>query len=303
MTVLHLRCGDDLRERLPAAGIAGDYQAFADPVCMGPGWDDGDLAGWISRRARYLALHAGIEAGAARQRLAAEYAALEGLGRYDAVRLWFEHDLWDQAALIRVLSLLAGQARLADRLWRMPADGRRSFPELPDAELAALAPVPLSAEALACGTEAWQAFSDPDPTALDSLSRRELPLPFLAAALARHLRDLPWTTDGLALTERLALQAVAAGATDLAAVHRALRAADPVFHVTDLIVREVLGRLSEGPRRLLARGAALALLDRGRAVLAGEARHVPTPRALGGVTLGPDRPWRWDPEAGAARRA
>jgi hypothetical protein len=287
VTVLHLRCGDDLRERLPAAGIAGDDQAFADPVCMGPGWDDGDLAGWISRRARYLALHAGIEAGAARQRLAAEYAALEGLGRCDAVRLWFEHDLWDQAALIRVLSLLAGQAAPASRLWRMPADGWRCFAELADAELAALVPVPLSAAELACGAEAWRAFSDPDPTALDSLYRR----------------DLPWTTDGLALTERLALQAVAAGATDLAAVHRALRAADPVFHVTDLIVAEVLARLSEGPRRLLARGAALALSDRGRAVLVGEARHVPTPRALGGVPLGPDRPWRWDPEAGAARRA
>lgn len=293
----HLRCGDDLRPRLPAAGWPGHYLAFADPVCQGPASDDGDLMGYLGRRARFVAAHYGADAGEVRRRLGAEYMALRALRRYARVFLWFEHDLWDQAALIRVLSLLADTPALLGRLFLMPADGRRSFPELPDEELAALVPAPLTAAQLEAGAEAWMAFSDPDPTALDALSRRASPLPFLPAAMRRHLQDLPWTTDGLALTERMVLQAVRDGAEDLSAVFRALRQADSVFHVTDLIVADVLARLSEGARRLIARGGPpLRLTPRGEAVLAGEERFAPIPpRFLGGVALGPESPWLWDP--------
>ncbi len=130
MAVLHLRPGDDLREALPSAGLAGEYLSFADPVCQGPARDEGDLLAWLGMRARFVALHAGADVGEVRLRLGREYAALNGLHRYDAVHLWFEHDLWDQAALIRVLSLLAEKRQLRGRLWLMPADGVRSFPEM-----------------------------------------------------------------------------------------------------------------------------------------------------------------------------
>jgi hypothetical protein len=42
--------------------------------------------------------------------------ALNGLARFERVLLWFEHDLWDQAALIRVLSLLVELNGLDERL-------------------------------------------------------------------------------------------------------------------------------------------------------------------------------------------
>jgi hypothetical protein len=199
-----------------------------------------------------------------------------------------------------VLSLLAERReQLRGRLFLLPADGRRSFPELEDAELAALVPAPLSDVQLALGAEAWRAFAAEEPTALDALSRRDdLALPFLAPALRRHLMDLPWTTDGLALTERLVLQAVRDGAGDAGAVLRALREADPVFHVTDLIVADLLRRLSEGARRLLTRASPLALTARGAAVLEGTVRHVPAVRFLGGVAVGPGPAWRWDPAEG-----
>jgi len=304
---LHLRCGDDLRDRLPGAGIAGEYLCFADPVCQGPAQDDGDLAAWLARRTRFVAAHSGADEPAVRRRLESEYAALRGddLAQHEAVWLWFEHDVWDQIALIRVVSLLDGQGGLEGKLWLLPADGVRCFPELSDTELAALRPQPLSPEQFREGAEAWAAFSAPDPRQLDALSRRPLALPFLAAALRRHLRDLPWTTDGLAETERRVLHAVYEGAKDEAAVLHAFRAADPVFHPTDLILRDVLRRLRAGPEPLLAPPSdPLALTDRGRAVLAGQERHRPAPRALGGMEIGPDAPpWRWDPGREAARLA
>ncbi|PWS39076.1 hypothetical protein DFH01_07505 [Falsiroseomonas bella] len=302
MGTAHLRCGDDLRARLPAAGWAGDYLAFADPVCQGPVGADGLMA-YLGIRARFVALHYGAALQDVRLRLGAEYAALNGLDRFERVLLWFEHDLWDQAALIRVLGLLAERRALEGRLFLMPADGVRPFAALPDAELAALAPAPLTRAQLEAGALAWEGFAAEDPRTLDGLWRRPSPLPHLSAAMRRHLQDLPWTTDGLALTERLLLQAVAAGASEDGAVLRAMLAADPVFQVTDLIILDLRARLAEGPRRLLERGAAWRLTAQGEAVLRGEARHVPAPRFQGGVTVGPNAPWCWDPRFGGVVEA
>jgi hypothetical protein len=299
---LHLRCGDDLRVPLQRAGIPGEYLCFSDPVCQGPGRDDGDLMAWLGLRARFVALHAGQDLGAVRLRLGREYAALSALHRHDAVWLWFEHDLWDQVALIRVLSLLAEKRLLRGRLWLLPADGRRSFPELSDLALARLQPVPLTDLQIEQAAEAWSAYAAPDPTALDAFSRRGLALPFLAAALRRQLRDLPWTTDGLGETERLVLRAVADGITEEAGLLRALHAADTVFHFTDLILRDVVARLRQGPRQLLRQAPPLGLTPRGAAVLAGRDRHRPPPRSQGGVSVLPDPPWLYDPaRAGVAR--
>ncbi|TDH62230.1 hypothetical protein E2C06_12635 [Dankookia rubra] len=297
MSTLHLRCGDDLRVALPRAGVAGGYLCFSDPVCQGPARDDGDLLAWLGLRARFVAQHADMDLGEARLRLGREYAALQALHRYEAVHLWFEHDLWDQAALIRVLSLLAEKRLLRDRLWLMPADGVRSFPELPDAELAALLPAPLSALQLQQAAEAWEGFAAADPRPLEALARQDLALPFLGAAMLRHLRDLPWTTDGLGETERKLLRLVAGGATEEAEVLTALRAGDPVFHVTDLIVRDLVRRLRTGPHRPLLAGDPLRLSARGEAVLAGTGRHRPVPRAHAGIAVLPDPPWLWDPKA------
>lgn len=302
MSTAHLRCGDDLRDRLPAAGWEGTYLPFNDPVCVGP-VSDTDLLPYLGQRARVVALHAGVDAQEARLRLGQEYAGVLALARYDRVLLWFEHDVWDQAALIRVLALLARHNTPVEHLSLMPADGRTPFALLPDATLAALDPVPLTRLQLEAGAAAWAAFCAPDPTRLDALTRRATPLPHATPALRRHLMDLPWTTDGLALTERQVLHAIAAGAGDLPALCTAMAKVDPVFHMTDLILAEVVKRLMEGPNRLIARGSPWALSDRGTAVLAGEAKHRTPPRFQGGVMLRPEPGWMWDPRAAGVRHA
>ncbi|WP_203075046.1 (2Fe-2S)-binding protein [Falsiroseomonas ponticola] len=265
--------------------------------------NDEPLMAYLGLRARVIALHAKVDLQEARLRLGREYMALNALDRFDRVLLWFEHDLWDQAALIRVLSLLAGRRGLEGRLFLMPADGRRPFMALSDAELAALVPQPLTLPQLEAGAEAWAAFADPDPEALDRLWRRATPLPHLAHAMRRHLQDLPWRADRLALTERQVLRAVADGATTLADVMRAQHAADATFPQTDLMLLDLRQRLSTGPLRLLMPGEAWALADRGRAVLAGEEKHRPPPRFQGGVAVRPDPPWQWDPRATGVHRA
>ncbi|WP_159347786.1 DUF1835 domain-containing protein [Roseomonas harenae] len=286
-----IRCGDDLRGRVPGA-----YFCLADPVCQGP-VEGKFLSEYVSRRAVFVAGHYGHGVAAVRARLAAEYAALRELAGHERILLWFEHDLWDQAVLIRLLSLLADMPVLAGRLHLMPADGLRTFPELPQGELEALVPEPLPWSGVEAGAEVWRAFSAPDPTALDRLSRRALPFPHLARAMRRHLQDLPWVTDGLGLTERRLMEGVAGGAGDESALFRHLRASDPVFHVTDLIVQDLLKRLSTGTRRLVSRDAPHGLTPRGAAILAGEERYVPGPRFQAGVVVGPGGGWWWNPRA------
>ncbi|MFC0386569.1 DUF1835 domain-containing protein [Muricoccus vinaceus] len=289
--VASVRCGDDLRGRVPGA-----FFCLADPVCQGPvhgAFPDGYLA----RRAAFVAGHYAHGAAAVRARLAAEYAALRELPRHGRVLLWFEHDLWDQAVLIRLLSVLADWPALAGRLWLMPCDGRRGFAEMPQAELDALAPEPLPWSAVEAGAAAWEAFAAEDPTVLDAMTRRALPLPHLARAMRRHLQDLPWVTDGLGLTERLVMRAAAGGVVGEDALLRHLRAADPVFAPTDLILRDVVKRLSTGTVRLLGRDPPHAPTPRGQAILAGEARHSPGPRHQAGVVVGPRGRWWWNPRS------
>lgn len=290
MDIIHIRCGDDLRGRLPP----GDYIGYADPVCLGPARDSGSPAAWLAQRTRFVAEHARAPVAEVRSRLGAEHAALTAAARSGAaLHLWFEHDVWDQIALLRVLAFLWPQAR--GRVWLMPADGKRVLPALSDAELAALEPQKLGDIAAEAALLAWDAFAAPDPSALDRLWRQVLPFPHLAPALRRHLQDLPWASDGLALSERRVLRAVAAGAEDLGAVLRAFAAEDAVFHPTDLMLAEIIDRLRAGTTRLIVRDGPLALSERGQAVLAGRRRHSPWPRLVGGVAVGPNGEAWWDP--------
>jgi len=50
--VLHIRCGDDIRDKLVAAGIEGDYLSFADPAWLGP---PPAFNAWLAGRAALIA--------------------------------------------------------------------------------------------------------------------------------------------------------------------------------------------------------------------------------------------------------
>lgn len=242
----------------------------------------------LGSRARTVALHARQPLAEVRASLGAEYMRLRSPPADVEPVLWFEHDWWDQAALLRVLTLLPRGRALA----AMPADGVRPFAALPDAELAALRPEPVSEAMREAAEAAWEAYAAPDPSALHALAVQPLPLPHLAAALRRHLHDLPWARDGLALSERQLLRAAVAGARGDAALMAAQHAEDATFPLTDLLVRELRERLASGGRRLL--DAAGTPTPHGAAVLAGRAQAVPRPRFSGGARA---QDWRWDEDA------
>src|SRR5262249_60598728 len=118
--------------------------------------------------------------------------------------LWFEHDLFDQFALVRLLSRLARRG-LPQQLTIVSIDRHPEVPnflglgELKPEQLAELWPrrTPLSRDAIDEAITAWIAVTAPDPRALPFLARRVKALPFLAGALARPLEQFPDPASGL----------------------------------------------------------------------------------------------------------
>jgi hypothetical protein len=129
-------------------------------------------------------------------------AAFRRAGEHDEIVLWFEHDLYDQLQLIQVLDGLA-ELKGPPVSLVCEAEYLGNMEAARAAELFALRN-PVTRRHMAEARVAWAAFRSPDPRHLETL--KIAALPFLAAALRRHLEEFPWTTDGLSRTERQILQ-------------------------------------------------------------------------------------------------
>jgi len=314
LDAVHLRCGDDLREGLRQAGLGGRYQVFADPYCQGPVPRAADLP---AIRARFISQQYGLPLAEVQGRLKAEYAALAALSASSQVVLWFEHDSYDQLILAAVLASLAARGRPA-RLELVCTD---HFPgvarfiglgQLPPPALRALweRRQPVTAAQLELGSELWEALREPSPDALHGLACGGTPaLPLMGPALRRHLAELPGSEDGLALSERLSLELLAAGPRSAAALFRELnQRTEPLPFLGDLMYWAVLQTLASARRPALAVAdqdralpwprRRLALTGTGRALLVGDADWLaqgPAERWIGGIRVAAGEPaWRWD---------
>lgn len=321
---LHVRCGSDIRDGLAAAGFSGSFLEWSDPLGMGPVLP-GD--GWLDARARFLHETFGEWVCRDPDRIAGDLrAAEEGLRtaapNYERVVLWFEHDSYDQLVLARCL---AAFAEAAPRRLEMIAVG--GFPgatrfiglgQLPPEGFRVLWPSrrPVGTAALAAGRAAWAALRSPDPTSLAMIARSGADgLPHLGPALMRHCRELPWTCDGLGLTQRLALRLAAERPRTVGRIFAELmEGAEPLPWLSDLMFRRIIddmrraaeppfvgsawdGEARDWPRERLTLTAA------GRALLAGEVDWLclgPPERWVGGVRVAPQAPgWRWDEATGS----
>ncbi|WP_207477677.1 DUF1835 domain-containing protein [Arenibaculum pallidiluteum] len=325
---LHVRCGSDICETLREAGFVGDFLEYADPVCHGPVPEAADLP---ALRARFIAEAYGralalSEATVLNSLRRAEEALARAAEAYDRVVLWFEHDSYDQLVLARCLAALreAGVSRSLELVSvnRFPGSARFiGLGQLPPEALRMLwhARRPLGRADLDLGSRAWDALRSADPTALAAIGRSPAAgLPDLAPALLRHLRELPWTADGLSLTERLTLGILSEGGHSIGtAFSRLMREREPLPWLGDvmfLAVVEAMGRAAAPPFRGPS-GAPelpwpqhrLELTDAGRAVLEGRADWLslgPEARWVGGVRIVPGEPaWRWDEAAKAPLRS
>jgi hypothetical protein len=319
--MLHITNGSAAASVIRAAGLSGTIVTWDDVLHEGPVPAALTLDELRPVRARFLADHGWTTFDAAERALAERDTALAGSVDEDEVVLWFEPDLYDQLQLLQILDWFAGQASAPARVTLIAP--REYLGPMPPGRLASLFPArsPVTPAELDLARRAWAAFRSPHPTAVQEFLAGDLSaLPFLAAALRRHLEEFPSARNGLSRSESQALEVLADGDR---AVGDAFRLAhhereDPVF-LGDVVFASYLARLRglvtfddgtpvtpPAPDDRAYWRRRLHLTDLGRSVLAGDrdwlALGAPE-RWLGGVQLGGGRDtWRWDSARGELRQ-
>ena len=306
--------GDSTVPELRATGLAQHILCWRDTLHEGPVPDvaDDELR---HIRARFLAGENAADLGTAKE-LAERDLILESYrdGRYV---LWFEADLYDQLQLIQIVARLHALDVPADRTTLIcigEYPGIAHFGGLGELDadqlsrLPAMAATPLTTAALEHATRAWRLFRAPDPGGLGEIAATPVrELRFVAEAFDRLSREYPSTRDGLSLTERRILAAVAEGPPTAGAAFLRVGAREARPFLGDTWGYEAITRLARAPNPLLQpeptsrrveRQTRLSLTEVGRHVLDGRADHVALngiDRWIGGVHLqGRDVPWRWN---------
>lgn len=323
--MLHITNGDATVTRLEAAQIPGQIVAWKDVLHEGPVPAARSLEELREIRARFIA----DRGWAAYIDVLADFtrrdAALAGFRAHDEVVLWFEHDLYDQLQLIQLLDWFSGQ-ELSKTSLSLICIGEfagvepfHGLGQLTPTQLHGLYPTrqPVTAAELRLGQRAWRAFCAPDPTTIERvLSDDTAALPFLTAALRRHLEQFPAVGSGLSRTERQILQLVASGRQQPIPLFLEDQHQEEHVFMGDTVFWSYVADLCEEPAPLLAltdgeefrlpsacrshdefAAQTVMLTERGQAVLAGAVDYLdqhPIDRWLGGVHLQGRSRWRWD---------
>jgi hypothetical protein len=245
--IVHICNGDSTADTLSLADLPGDIRVWADALDQGPVLPVPDDENYRVRGEYWASRGLGSAADQAKRLADMDRGADEATSAEEVI-LWFEHDLFDQLALIRLLARFARRGMPA-QLTIVSIDRHPEVPnflglgQLEATQLAELWPrrTPLSRDAIEEAVTAWVAVTANDPRALPFLIKRVKALPFLGGAIERQLEELPDPTSGLSRTERQILAAVARGEAQLIAAAHAI---DPRYPITDLVLARTLATLT-----------------------------------------------------------
>lgn len=301
----HWRCGNDIEHSLRLAGFHGTFHCYTDPLSMGP-VQNIPFADYRTARCTYIQQAFRLDADDVTRRFDEEQAQWQRLPDAEHAVLWCEADPYDQLFLIRSLSTLEKPPQKLELIAVDNIPGVKRFIGLGQLSPDVLAWLwtqrkTVPAEAIALAHQAWSAWCAPSPTTLFTLAEREhAALPYLSGSLRRLLQELPGINDGLSLTERLALQAIAqSGPTSLRKVFRELIGQhDPLPYMGDMMFYSAIRPLITGANPLLRITTAadaealntVELTRLGHDILNGKAYWLDfasQPRWVGGVCLTP----------------
>ena len=267
---LHITSGDASGNCLVQSGLSGDVVVWRDILYDGPrraGWPNDDI---LQARAQFL--DAGTDGAIGLKpifnALKKQYAALENTSAYDRVILWFDSCLFDQAMLVHLLARL--YEKRAQPVELICVD---SFPGIvPFNGLGQLSSTQLLSlfETRRVVTEAQfqfatsvdEALATRNLSALSEIAKCVLvPLPWIPAAVARWLQELPDAVTGLGRLEELALEAIRKGAMTPQAIFSATAAADvvPQFWGDTTLWAKINGLAERRPPLVHIEGPALRL--------------------------------------------
>jgi hypothetical protein len=328
--VLHITNGDSAGGLIQESDIGGDVLAWRDVLHEGPVPGGLSLDELSAVRAEFLAGNGMGDLENLKRGFRERDDTLRRFADYDEVVLWFEWDLYDQLQLIQLLDFFADFSpdQLSDNttsltlvappgyLGSLPAD---DFPVLMDGRET------ITADMLALGRKAWNAFRTADPRDIHRVQQDDTAsLPFLKDALVRELEEFPSIENGLSRSERQILEAVAQNPQNFSEIFRGVANREDRVFCVDSVMAGYIQRMSDCKTPLITyqsgdrviaprfdgdtrafRNAEMALTDAGRRLLGCEEDWIAlggSDRWLGGVHLaGGAATWRWDSDANALR--
>ena len=322
--MLHIYNGDSTADTAKNAGLPGEHAVWREALVCGPTPGDLSESEFVKVRAKHLSEAYVVRIEKCESDLRSQHEALASFADHEEVVLWFEHDLFCQINLIYLLNWFAQQELGETKLSLICID---EFPsvqifhglgQLNEEQLTSLLPrrESITTNQLEVGSRAWQAYSSSNPAKLISLLRSDLSvLPFLDAALRRHLLRFPSTRNGLGRVENTGLELVAGGHPKFKSLFPAFMRREPEYGFGDaqfylelrrlataavpMLTQKNGGNSAHDPARMLL--SSFELTKQGEAVMAGEEDFVIQNGIdlwLGGVHLqGKESPWRWDEDA------
>ncbi len=323
MPVLHITNGDGAADILKASDIAGDVLPWRDPMHHGPFPAGLPLPECSAIRAEYLA-GPYIDAETTARDFCERDQKLQGSDRYGRIILWFEHDLLDQLQILQLLDWFAAAGRDLGQIHILCIDRFdgvepfRGLGQLNREQMATLLPLarPVTAPMVELSVAGWAAFRSDDPeNLLGFLKGDTSALPFLGAALHRHLQEYPDSKTGLTRTEAQILRLIADGTSGPVSIFLKNMDLETVLFIGDWPSFTIIDRLCAaelikaeaqpfwyGPlspqTRSAFRAQRLRLTDLGTDVLLGHKDAFTAAQRdlwLGGVHLQSDKPmWTWD---------
>jgi hypothetical protein len=299
--MLHVTNGDSAADRIRALGLGGEVLPWRDVLHEGPVPAPATLDSLRPLRARFLGGYGRSAVEIARD-LEQRDRRLMADGQDSEVALWFEHDLYDQLQLLQILDAWAARQG-PPRLILVQSDDYLGL--LDAARLTALwaRRVEVTDAQIEAARRAWGAFASPDPRAIEGVLDHVADLPYMRAALVRHLEEFPAIDTGLSRAERQILEALVVGSWPIAELFRAAHHdREEAMFLGDTVFHDKVQALAAGDVPLAGvEHERVWLTDAGRDALAGRRDRVETlgiDRWLGGVHLKGRRvAFRWDPRA------
>jgi hypothetical protein len=322
--MLHIVDGASVAGTLREAAVPGEIRIYGDLKYEGPAPAGLDRQSWCNLRAQFLSDKLGFPREDALAFLQASFLTLDAASKHEEVVLWLDHRLSDQLLLIELLDWFSRSKREESQLSLICVGqfaGVHHFVglgQLTADQLASLLDTRLAVSdaQILLGSTAWNAFTAPDPKAIERVFEQDTsPLPFLAAALRRQLQQFPSTDNGLSRTERQCLSVLhEQGALSAIKLFFAVQQMENPLFMGDLSFFGILNEMasvdhplmeienvgqvgSEDDTSNIAR-AMVRITDTGLRVLQSQLDHIQLngmDRWLGGVHLtGAAAAWRWD---------
>jgi hypothetical protein len=309
--------GTSAISRMEEAGISGDKAEWLEALHEGPVPITESHLELNQQRARHFESIGWTSYEDAMSGFEERAHALQDATRYDALQLWFEHDLYDQLQLIQLLDFLAERPDWLVKAYLVQFDDFLERVPLSLLAGGAQRATPITSRHIELAQAAWSAFRQPSPFAFADLLNRDCsPLPYLRAAILRLCQEFPDPASGLGRTERQILMCLSKGPANLLDVFQESQTAEEAAYLGDSGFLCVVKRLTQGEHPLIDlpqdgtfslpinlcqpytySAQSLRLSEAGLTTLQGQAdwlQQMTSPYWIGGCLIdGPAAP-RWD---------